>query len=282
MTVLLMLQSDLRSLSVESRSKHPQVKEAAERAILQVRSLKQPEPGSEEGPAAASVGQFELVVRPLTMACKTREPKLALIAVGCLQKLIAQDAIPLESLSAVLATLVDQADTGDEGVQAKILQTVLSLLASRTYPVRRDDLSRAFSICLVLHDQSAASALINNTATATMRQAVSLLFERVVASGGGAGAAAAAAAVAGDNPHRTLAEPPDPAVVQRRKVDPRPRPSRSSRLASSSSSSSSSSSGRPSSAPSLDESAIRHGEDEGDDFCSAPSPLVAPSRGESS
>ena len=38
----------------------------------------------------------------------------------------------------------------DEGVQAKILQTVLSLLASRTYPVRRDDLSRAFSICLVL------------------------------------------------------------------------------------------------------------------------------------
>ena len=200
MTVLLMLQSDLRSLSVESRSKHPQVKEAAERAILQVRSLKQPEPGSEEGPAAASVGQFELVVRPLTMACKTREPKLALIAVGCLQKLIAQDAIPLESLSAVLATLVDQADTGDEGVQAKILQTVLSLLASRTYPVRRDDLSRAFSICLVLHDQSAASALINNTATATMRQAVSLLFERVVASGGGAGAAAAAAAVAGGPP----------------------------------------------------------------------------------
>lgn len=177
--MLTMLQSDLRSLSVESRNKHPRVREAADQAILQVRSLKQPEPGSE----SYSVGQFELVVRPLTMACKTREPKLALIAVGCLQKLIAQDAVPLDSLSAVLATLVDQAGTGDEGVQAKILQTVLSLLASKTYPVRRDDLSRAFSICLVLHGGSAASALINNTATATMRQAVSMLFERVGESG---------------------------------------------------------------------------------------------------
>ena len=93
MTVLMLLQSDLRSLSVESRSKHPQVKEAADQAILQVRTLKQPEAVSEGGPAVA-VGQFELVVRPLTMACKTREPKLALIAVGCLQKLIAQDASP--------------------------------------------------------------------------------------------------------------------------------------------------------------------------------------------
>ncbi len=194
MTVLMLLQSDLRSLSVESRSKHPQVKEAADQAILQVRSLKQPEAGSEGGPAAASVGQFELVVRPLTMACKTREPKLALIAVGCLQKLIAQDAIPLDSLSAVLATLVDQAGTtGDEGVQAKILQTVLSLLASKTYPVRRDDLSQAFSICLVLHGGSAASALINNTATATMRQAVSLLFDRVGECADAADSSAAAA-----------------------------------------------------------------------------------------
>ena len=180
--MLMMLQSDLRSLSVESRRKHPEVKEAAERAILQVRQVKEGE--AEEGPAAASVGQFELVVRPLTMACKTRDPKLALISAGCLQKLIAQDAIPLESLSAVLETLVEQAGSGDEGVQAKILQTVLSLLASQTYPVRRDDLSRALSICLRLHDGGAASALINNTATATMRQAVSLLFERIEAEGG--------------------------------------------------------------------------------------------------
>ena len=192
--MLAMLQSDLRSLSVESRSKHPVVKEAADQAILQLRSLKHPEPGSE----SYSVGQFELVVRPLTMACKTREPKLALIAVGCLQKLIAQDVVPLDSLSAVLATLVDQAGTGDEGVQAKILQTVLSLLASKTYPVRRDDLSRAFSICLVLHGGSAASALINNTATATMRQAVSMLFERVGESGDVSTPSAAAGPAIGD------------------------------------------------------------------------------------
>ena len=192
-TVLMMLQSDLRSLSLEARRTHPEVKEAAERAILQVRQVK--EGGAEEGPAAASVGQFELVVRPLTMACKTRDPKLALISAGCLQKLIAQDAVPLESLSAVLETLVEQAGSGDEGVQAKILQTVLSLLASQTYPVRRDDLSRALSICLVLHDGGAASALINNTATATMRQAVSLLFERIDADGGVADAARPGAAV---------------------------------------------------------------------------------------
>jgi len=165
------LQSDLRSLSVESRRRHADVKEvrsprpprppppppaqhrltcarpvgqAAERALLEARSLKDGGGGADGGALAASVGQFELIARPLTMACRTGEAELALIAVGCLHKLIAQDVVPLESLSSILGTLADQAaGTDDEGVQAKLLQTVLSLLASTTYPVRRDDLSRA-------------------------------------------------------------------------------------------------------------------------------------------
>ena len=120
--------------------------QAAERALLEARSLKDGGGGADGdgGALAASVGQFELIARPLTMACRTGEAELALIAVGCLHKLIAQDVVPLESLSSILGTLADQAaGTDDEGVQAKLLQTVLSLLASTTYPVRRDDLSRA-------------------------------------------------------------------------------------------------------------------------------------------
>lgn len=189
-----LLQSDLRSLSVEARRRHADVKEAADRGAAAVR-VHQEAPGA----AGAAIGDqpelCEELLRPCMLACATNDARLVLIAVGCLHKLISNGAVPRRFLSAVLISLQEQASGPDDGVQAKILQTVLSLMGSEAYSVSANHLGKALSICLNLHDSNNknASPLIRSTAAATLRQAVCLLFERVVAVEPAAVAAAEAA-----------------------------------------------------------------------------------------
>ncbi|KAI8354550.1 guanine nucleotide exchange factor in Golgi transport N-terminal-domain-containing protein [Choanephora cucurbitarum] len=165
------LQTELLTLSSEARRKHPEIKEAAERLSVILRSFKE-RPGYS---IANELAKTEDALRPFVLACETKQVKLVTIAIGCIQKLISFHAIPETSIRAVLRTLTDISVHGMD-IQLKILQTVLPLL-SNYRSVHDDILAEALLICFRLQDSKIA--VVNNTAAATLRQLVIFVFDKV-------------------------------------------------------------------------------------------------------
>lgn len=166
------LESDLRALSAESRRRYPAVKDAAEHAILKLRSLSSP----------SEIALHEDILRIFLMACEVKNLKLSVIGLSCLQKLVSHDAISPLALKQILATLKDHGEMADESVQLKTLQTILIIFQSRLQPDDEDNMAQALSICLRLLESSKSSDSVRNTAAATFRQAVALIFDHVVSA----------------------------------------------------------------------------------------------------
>ncbi|XP_051116570.1 uncharacterized protein LOC127241447 isoform X2 [Andrographis paniculata] len=166
------LESDLRALSAEARRRYPSVKDAAEHAILKLRSLASPD----------EIAHNEDIVKIFVMACEVRNVKLSAIGLSCLQKLISHDAIPPSALNEILATLKDHGEMADESIQLKTLQTILVIFQSHLLPDNEENMTLALGICLRLLENHRSSDSVRNTAAATFRQAVALIFDHVVSS----------------------------------------------------------------------------------------------------
>ncbi|KAF7805180.1 protein MON2-like protein isoform X1 [Senna tora] len=172
MAFMAVLESDLRALSAEARRRYPAVKDGAEHAILKLRSLSSP----------SEIAHNEDILRIFLMACEVRTVKLSIIGLSCLQKLISHDAVSPSALKEILSTLKDHAEMVDEGVQLKTLQTISIIFQSRLLPENEDTMAQALGICLRLLENSRSSDSVRNTAAATFRQAVALIFDRVVSA----------------------------------------------------------------------------------------------------
>ncbi|KAI4350035.1 hypothetical protein L6164_010563 [Bauhinia variegata] len=170
MAFMAVLESDLRALSAEARRRYPAVKDGAEHAILKLRSLSSP----------TEIAHNEDILRIFLMACEVRTVKLSIIGLSCLQKLISHDAVSPSALKEILSTLKDHAEMVDEGVQLKTLQTISIIFQSRLHPENEVTMSQALGICLRLLENTRSSDSVRNTAAATFRQAVALIFDRVV------------------------------------------------------------------------------------------------------
>ncbi|KAI3445217.1 hypothetical protein Pfo_001882, partial [Paulownia fortunei] len=96
------LESDLRALSAEARRRYPAVKDAAEHAILKLRSLAAPN----------EIAHNEDILRIFVMACEVKNVKLSVIGLSCLQKLISHDAIAPSALKEILSTLKEVSRNG--------------------------------------------------------------------------------------------------------------------------------------------------------------------------
>ncbi|KAE8729704.1 Cysteine synthase D1 isoform 1 [Hibiscus syriacus] len=170
MAFMAVLESDLRALSTEARRRHPAVKDAAEHAILKLRTLSSP----------SEISLNDDIVRIFLMACEVKTVKLSVIGLSCLQKLISHDAVAPSVLSEILPILKDHAEMSDENVQLKTLQTILIIFQSRLHPESEENMAQALGICLQLLENNRSSDSVRNTAAATFRQAVALVFEHVV------------------------------------------------------------------------------------------------------
>ncbi|XAR64453.1 hypothetical protein NMG60_11024804 [Bertholletia excelsa] len=170
MAFMAVLESDLRSLSAEARRRYPAVKDGAEHAILKLRSLSSP----------SEIAHNEDILRIFLMACEVRVVRLSVIGLSCLQKLISHDAVAPSALKEILATLKDHAEMADENVQLKTLQTVLIIFQSHLQPESEENMDQALGICLRLLESNRSSDSVRNTAAATFRQAVALVFDHVV------------------------------------------------------------------------------------------------------
>lgn len=108
------------------------------------------------------------------MACDTKSQKLVQISLNTIQKCILFQCLNTESANNLLNCLWNLMENGLEEV--KLLQTV-TLLISTNKLVVEDQLSRTLSLCFRLHHTK--NLTINNTASATIRQLMTIIFERV-------------------------------------------------------------------------------------------------------
>ncbi|CAH8299817.1 unnamed protein product [Eruca vesicaria subsp. sativa] len=171
MALVAALEADLRALSAEARRRYPAVKDGAEHAILKLRSSS----------SASDLSSNEDILRIFLMACGVRNTKLSVIGLSCLQKLISHDAVEPSSLKEILDTLKDHSEMAEENLQLKTLQTILIIFQSRLLPETEDNMVLGLSICLRLLDNNRLPS-VYNTAAATFRQAVAMIFDQVVSA----------------------------------------------------------------------------------------------------
>ncbi|KAB5543103.1 hypothetical protein GE09DRAFT_238053 [Coniochaeta sp. 2T2.1] len=168
-----LLASELNNLIQESKRKHNDLRQAAEKSLEDLTSLKT----TSEAQVATDLSQKVNFANPFIIACGTKNAKFTGIAIVCLQRLIVSGALPRSRLNQVLEAL-QQATSAGLDVQLKILQALPSLLSNYAADVKGELLVTVLNICFIL--QSSKNAIVNNTSAATLQQLVVSVFDKVV------------------------------------------------------------------------------------------------------
>ncbi|PIL34637.1 hypothetical protein GSI_03416 [Ganoderma sinense ZZ0214-1] len=172
MSSLAFLVTELQSLASETRRKHPEVREAAEKSLAILRSS----PEQATTTLASDGPQSDDLLRPVFMGCATKNAKVVAISLGSLQRLIALKAVPQSAVPLIVTTMGDCMNQGVD-IQLRILQTLLSLITN--FPaVHGQLLGDALLLCFRL--QESRIAVVSSTAAATLRQLVMFVVDKVV------------------------------------------------------------------------------------------------------
>ncbi|KAG2037155.1 hypothetical protein BDR03DRAFT_1092081 [Suillus americanus] len=172
MSSLAFLVTELQSLASESRRKHPEIREAAEKSLAILRSS----PEQATASLASDSAQSDDLLRPVFMGCATKNAKVVAISLGSLQRLIALKAVPQSAVALIVSTMNDAMSQGVD-IQLRILQTLVSLITN--FPsIHGELLGEALLLCFRLQDSRIA--VVSSTAAATLRQLVMFIFEKMV------------------------------------------------------------------------------------------------------
>ncbi|KAF8129901.1 hypothetical protein EV363DRAFT_1399707 [Boletus edulis] len=173
MSSLAFLVTELQSLASESRRKHPEIREAAEKSLAILRSS----PEQATASLASDGAQSDDLLRPVFMGCATKNAKVVAISLGSLQRLIALKAVPQSAVPLIINTMSDAMSQGVD-IQLRILQTLVSLITN--FPtVHGRLLGEALLLCFKLQDSRIA--VVSSTAAATLRQLVMFVVDKMVA-----------------------------------------------------------------------------------------------------
>lgn len=164
--------SELGIISSEAKRKNPELRAAADKALQDLKALS----NTSEAQFSADLRRRPHVVQPLVLACKTKNAKLALPGITCLQRLIVAGGIAETTLPDVLDALQECSSAGLD-IQLKILQAIPSLLQNFSKHISGTLQSNVLQLCSSL--QQTKTPAISRTASATIQQAISFIFEKV-------------------------------------------------------------------------------------------------------
>ncbi|KIL71464.1 hypothetical protein M378DRAFT_65148 [Amanita muscaria Koide BX008] len=172
MSSLAFLVTELQSLASETRRKHPEIREAAEKSLAILRAS----PEQATAKLASDGPQSDDLLRPVFMGCATKNAKVVAISLGSLQRLIALKAVPQSAVRLIVNTMSDAMSQGVD-IQLRILQTLVSL--TMNFPaIHGDLLGDALLLCFKL--QESKIVVVSSTAAATLRQLVMSVVEKMV------------------------------------------------------------------------------------------------------
>ncbi|KAL1697847.1 hypothetical protein EV121DRAFT_274816, partial [Schizophyllum commune] len=106
MSSLTFLVTELQSLASETRRKHPDIREAAERSLAILRA------SPEQATAQLAGGDGEELLKPVFMGCATKNAKVVAISLGSLQRLIGMKAVPPSAVPLIISTAADAMSQG--------------------------------------------------------------------------------------------------------------------------------------------------------------------------
>ncbi|EKD15974.1 uncharacterized protein L3040_003411 [Drepanopeziza brunnea f. sp. 'multigermtubi'] len=167
------LASELGNLIQESKRKHADLRNAAEKSLDEIKGLR----ATSEAQVAADLSQRPNFVTPFLIACGTKNVKYTSIAIVCLQRLVVSGSLPRSRLREVLDAFREATSAGLD-VQLKILQALPSLLQNYAEDLKGDLIAASLNICTIL--QASKNAIVINTAAATLQQLVVSVFDKVV------------------------------------------------------------------------------------------------------
>ncbi|PPQ90332.1 hypothetical protein CVT25_007734 [Psilocybe cyanescens] len=172
MSSLAFLVTELQSLASETRRKHPEIREAAEKSLAILRAS----PEQATANLASDGPQSDVLLRPVFMGCRIKNAKVVAISLGSLQRLIALKAVPQSAVPLIISTMSDAMSQGVD-IQLRILQTLVSLVPN--FPaIHGDLLGDALLLCFKL--QESRIAVVSSTAAATLRQLVMFVVDKMV------------------------------------------------------------------------------------------------------
>ncbi|KAL8653985.1 MAG: hypothetical protein Q9226_003617 [Calogaya cf. arnoldii] len=168
-----LLSSELSALIQDSKKKNTDLRNAAEKSLSDLKAL----PNTSEAQLAADLKRRPDFVKPFTLACATKAPKIAASGATCLLRLVVSNGLSSDSLRDVLQAFQECLD-----VQLKVLQALPSLLQNYAENLKGRLLTHAFQVCFSLHGSK--TAVVSNTAAASLQQLLAFAFENVAAEDG--------------------------------------------------------------------------------------------------
>ncbi|KAG2500662.1 hypothetical protein HYH03_001428 [Edaphochlamys debaryana] len=200
--VLPVVETDLKLLAAEAKkaespmnvmgifhhSELPALKEATERALHKVAEMHKA--GHLDG-GLASVQRALEILTPFALACETKYPKLACIALSSFQKLLANDAVSVKGRCEIIKAFQSAEKLSDESVKLRILQASLTIIQSPSFADEQDGIQQLLSVLFRLYVNNKSNLAVHSTAGATIRQAVALIFDHSVIKGRAVSASAA-------------------------------------------------------------------------------------------
>lgn len=168
------LLSDLRIISNESKRKFPPLREASEAAILKVRTLSSKN-NQNIDVRQALFDESARILEPFIMGCEFKQnQKVVQISLNAIQRTITHQAVSPVAACKLVDCLWTLMENNQEEV--RVLQTA-TLLLSTNNVVFGPVLARTIVLCFRLY--SLDNTVVASIASATIRQLVSNVFERV-------------------------------------------------------------------------------------------------------
>ncbi|KAK3700698.1 hypothetical protein QZH41_015645 [Actinostola sp. cb2023] len=164
--------SDLRALSNETKRKFHPVKEAAEAGIQRLKTLSL---SARNRSITTVLAEENEILQPFLLGCDTKSLRVIQISLTALQRLITNQALSESSANNLVGTLWHLMNGGLE--ELRILQTVILLITTSNI-IHGDHLGKAMALCFRLY--FVKDSTVSATAAATVRQMVSVVFDRVV------------------------------------------------------------------------------------------------------
>ena len=143
MDFLRQIEEDLRSLSHETRKKHPMVKEASEKGIIHLRTVREQYARAvrvEQAPGPGHpIFKSRDLLRPFLLACNHLQvsSKAVLTSLAAIQRLVTWNALHFpEDVRSIVRVLTIQAEgSAVMDIQLKVLQALLILLTTYGPPI---------------------------------------------------------------------------------------------------------------------------------------------------
>eukprot|EP00397_Hematodinium_sp_SG-2012_P000704 GEMP01000705.1.p1 GENE.GEMP01000705.1~~GEMP01000705.1.p1 ORF type:complete len:1512 (+),score=273.28 GEMP01000705.1:87-4622(+) len=173
------VETELRTLCQETRRKYPSIKAHAERAIVKVREYCEDTTKQTEFPV-------DDVLRALMAACDTFQPRLVIISISLVQRLLHHRLIHSGGLAIAINLLKEQVNaTTDETVQLRVLQTLLLVLSPEGGPWLNEIVSeQVIQVFFTLH--GSPNQGVHHTACAGLRQLAEYITSQAVQEDDGA------------------------------------------------------------------------------------------------